>query len=111
MSKLGVELVVIGAIAYRAFISARQRHTEDIDVALALNLDDFGASTRVVPPEVLAYLDDPHRRAKDLEDIHGLLKSYEGESDRTFSDAVFAAGLPDVEFIPAFPLGTDVHWW
>jgi hypothetical protein len=43
ISKLGVELVVIGAIAYRAFISGSQRHTEDIDVALALDLDDFGA--------------------------------------------------------------------
>jgi len=73
-----------------------------------------GLRVKVVPPPVLfllkvvAYLDDPHRRAKDLDDIHGLLKSYERESDRTFSDAVFAAGLPDVEFVPAFLLGTDV---
>lgn len=187
MSKLGVELVVIGAIACRAFISGSQRHTEDIDVALALDLDDFGAletelasggwardlsqeqrwlgprksrmdilpagpklraagqltwprsgmimsltgfdyvfqqavaielaqglHVKAAPPPVLfllkvvAYLDDPHRRAKDLEDIHSLLKSYERESDRMFSDAVFAADLSDVEFVPAFLLGVDL---
>ena len=73
-----------------------------------------GLHVKAVPPPVLfllkvvAYLDDPHRRAKDLEDIHGLLKSYERESDRMFSDAVFAAELPDVEFVPAFLLGTDL---
>jgi predicted nucleotidyltransferase len=73
-----------------------------------------GLRVKVVPPPVLfllkvvAYLDDPHRRAKDLEDIHGLLKSYQRESDRMFSDAVFAAELPDVEFVPAFLLGTDI---
>jgi predicted nucleotidyltransferase len=69
---------------------------------------------KAAPPTVLfllkvvAYLDDPKRRIKDLGDIHGLLKFYERDSDRTFSDAVFAAELPDVEFVSAFLLGMDL---
>lgn len=188
ISMFDAELVVIGAIALRAFIPGSSRHTEDVDVALALDLDNFGAleielnsngwardpfqeqrwrgpcksrmdiipagpglrvagqlrwpksgmvmdltgfdyafehateielapglQVKAVPPPVLfllkvvAYLDDPHQRRKDLEDVHILLKSYsENDSDRMFSDTVFAADLPDVEYVPAFLLGMDL---
>lgn len=183
---LGSDLVVVGAMAYRAFFPESVRHTEDIDVAIAMDLDDLArvesaltaggwtrdanqdqrwrgpnatrmdilpagpklraagqltwprsgmvmslagfdcafehavemqvspeVSAKVIPPTVLlllkvvSFLDDPHRRAKDLEDIHGLLRFYERDSERVFSDAVFAAQLSDVEFVPAFLLGAD----
>lgn len=183
---LDSDLVVVGAMAYRAFFPESARHTEDIDVAIAMDLDDldrvesaFAAvgwtrdanqeqrwrgpnatrmdilpagpklraagrltwprsgmvmslacfdhafeqavevevapevRAKVIPPPVLfllkvvSFLDAPHRRAKDLEDIHGLLRFYERDSDRIFSDAVFDAQLSDVEFVPAFLLGTD----
>jgi predicted nucleotidyltransferase len=187
ITELGVDLVVIGAVAYRASVSGTQRYTEDIDVALALDIDNFGVleaelisrgwerdssreqrwrgarksrmdilpagpksravgqltwprsgmvmslagfdyvfecaveielaprlRVKTVPPSVLfllkvvAYMDDQQRRGKDLEDIHGLLRFYEHDSDRVFSDAVFAAELSDVEFAPAFLLGRDL---
>ena len=62
---------------------------------------------KVVPPPVLAllkmaaYADDPYGRAKDLVDLRRLLGRYERESDRLFSDAVFEAALPDIEFAGA----------
>ena len=71
-------------------------------------------SVRVVMAEVLfllkivAYLDDPEQRVQDLGDIHGLLRRYEYNSDRTYSDLVLDAGLADVEFVPAFLLGWDL---
>ena len=74
-----------------------------------------GLQCKVVPPPVLAllkmasYADDPHGRAKDLVDLRRLLGRYERESDRLFSDAVFKAELPDIEFAGAFPLGVDVR--
>jgi len=70
---------------------------------------------KVVPPPVLAllkmasYADDPYGRAKDLVDLRRLLGRYERESDRLFSDAVFKAELPDIEFAGAFLLGVDVR--
>jgi predicted nucleotidyltransferase len=187
ITELGVELVVIGAVAYRASVSGTHRYTEDIDVALALDVDDFGGleaelisrgwerdssqeqrwrgargsrmdilpagpksravgqltwprsgmvmslagfdyvfegaveielapglHVKTVPPSVLfllkvvAYLDDQQRRGKDLEDIHGLLRFYDRDGDRVFSDDVFAAELSDVVFAPAFLLGRDL---
>lgn len=74
-----------------------------------------GLFYRVVPPPVLAllkiasYLDDPQRRAKDLLDFRSLLQRYERDSERIFSDAVFDADLPDVEFAGAFLLGLDLR--
>jgi predicted nucleotidyltransferase len=70
---------------------------------------------KVVPPPVLAllkmasYADDPYGRAKDLVDLRRLLGRYERESGRLFSDAVFEAALPDIEFAGAFLLGVDVR--
>lgn len=183
---LDSDLVVVGAMAYRAFFPASARHTEDIDVAIAMDLDDLDrvgsalaaagwtrdanqeqrwrgpnatrmdilpagpklraagrltwprsgmvmslagfdyafehaveievapdVRAKVIPPTVLfllkvvSFLDDAHRRAKDLEDIHGLLRFYERDSERIFSNAVFDAELSDIEFVPAFLLGTD----
>jgi predicted nucleotidyltransferase len=185
---LGAEAVIIGAMAYRLFIEDAGRQTLDIDLAIALDLDEFkrleealaslgwrqqkvqeqrwmtlrgnrldllpaGPSLRkegrlvwpqsgfvmslagfdhvfhdaarqdigggliygVVPPPVLAllkiasYLDDPQRRAKDLLDFRSLMRRYESDSERIFSDAVFRADLPDVEFASAFLLGLDLR--
>ena len=59
--------------------------------------------------KIIAYVDDPYRRAKDLQDIRIVLRRYEQESDRLFSDAVFDAELPDFEFANAFLLGLDMR--
>lgn len=73
-----------------------------------------GIQYRVVPPPVIAllkivaFMDDPHRRKKDLLDIGELFRHYEAASDRMFSDEVFAAGLDDIEYANAFLLGMDV---
>jgi predicted nucleotidyltransferase len=40
-ARLSTEVVVIGAVAYATFIEDSHRHTNDIDVAVALDLDDF----------------------------------------------------------------------
>lgn len=73
-----------------------------------------GLIIRVAPPivtvllKIIAFVDDPYRRAKDLQDIRIVLRLYEQESDRLFSDAVFDADLPDFEFANAFLLGLDL---
>lgn len=183
-----IEVVIIGAMAYRLFIDDADRETRDIDFALALDLEDMAAfaevlarlgwhrvqgrehrwqtarrtwmdllpagpslraqgqikwpesgrtmslagfehvfrdsvdlalgpelSFRVVPPTVLAllkmvsYLDDPSGRAKDLLDLQRLWRYYEENGDRLFSDDVFRAELPDIEFAGAFLLGLDTR--
>jgi predicted nucleotidyltransferase len=74
-----------------------------------------GLIFKAVPPPVLAllkiasYLDDPVRRAKDLIDFRSLMRQYESDGERIFSDIVFEAELPDVEFAGAFLLGLDVR--
>jgi predicted nucleotidyltransferase len=184
----GAEGVIIGAMAYRLYIDDVDRMSYDIDLAVALDLDEFkrleeslmtlgwqpqkmqeqrwitsrnnrldllpagpslrkqgkvvwpqsgfvmslagfdhvfqdsapqdvgdGLIYKVVPPPVLAllkmasYLDDPQRRAKDLLDFRSLLRRYERDSERIFSDEVFQANLPDVEFAGAFLLGLDLQ--
>lgn len=73
-----------------------------------------GIQYRVVPPpviallKIIAFMDDPHRRKKDLLDIGELFRHYEAASDRMFSDEVFAAALDDIEYANAFLLGIDV---
>ncbi len=59
--------------------------------------------------KIIAYTEDPHRRAKDLDDIRLVLGRYEAESDRLFSDAVFDAELPDFSEANAFLLGLDLR--
>ena len=39
--RLGVELAIIGAVALRIGLGDWTRHTEDVDVAIAIDLDDF----------------------------------------------------------------------
>jgi predicted nucleotidyltransferase len=74
-----------------------------------------GAHIRVTPPivtvllKIIAYTEDPYRRAKDLGDIRHLLGRYEADSDRLFSDVVFDAELPDVSEANAFLLGLDLR--
>jgi predicted nucleotidyltransferase len=74
-----------------------------------------GIQYRVIPPpviallKVIAFMDDPHRRKKDLLDIGELFRHYEAASDRIFSDDVFAAGLDDIEYANAFLLGVDIR--
>jgi predicted nucleotidyltransferase len=180
------EAVIIGAVAFQAFYPNRDRYTRDIDLAVALDFEDFnlmqaelsqkgwkqedrrehrwhspngevldiipagmqlrqagqitwpasdmvmslvgfehvfksaidmpalGTDSRVVPPVVLvllkvvAFMDDPQGRTKDLSDIRELLTLYEADTDRVFSDAVFAAELGDVDLASAFLLGLDL---
>jgi predicted nucleotidyltransferase len=74
-----------------------------------------GMTIRVAPPivtallKIIAWVDDPYRRAKDLQDVRIILRRYGQESDRLFSDAVFEAELPDFEFANAFLLGLDMR--
>lgn len=58
--------------------------------------------------KIVAFLDDPSRRVKDLDDIRGLLTEYEAYSERLFSDVVIDARLADFGLAPAFLLGVDV---
>lgn len=72
-----------------------------------------GISIKAITPpllfllKVVSYLDDPHRRAKDLGDIYELLRAYKRGTDDEFSDLVIDAEL-DAEFVPAFLLGSDL---
>ncbi len=183
----GADAVIIGATAYRLLIEDADRHTLDIDLALALDVEDFlrfeetltdkgwarsqrqeqrwttprgnrfdllpagpalrreghivwprsgfvmslagfdhvfrravvqdlgaGLHVKVVPPIVLAllkivsYMENPDLRAKDLDDLQRLLRWYENDSPRAFSDSVLQAALPDIEFASAFLLGLDL---
>jgi predicted nucleotidyltransferase len=185
---LQAEAVIIGATAYQLFIDDPGRETRDVDIAVSLDLDDFGRLQdsmrgrgwtrverqeqrwkaphgtwidllpagaglraqktltwpesgfvmslagfdhvfqdavdrelgaglrfRVVTPPVLgllkmaAYLDDKHRRAKDLIDLRRLFRRYEEGTDRLFSDVVLDANLPDFEFAGTFLLGVDIR--
>ncbi len=180
------EAVIIGAVAFQAFYPNRDRYTRDIDLAVALDFEDFnlmqaelskkgwkqekrrehrwlspagavldiipagvqlrragqitwpasdmvmslvgfehvfksaidmpalGTDSRVIPPVVLAllkivaFMDDPQGRVKDLTDLRELLTLYEADTDRIFSDEVFFAELADVNLASAFLLGLDL---
>lgn len=185
---LGADLVIIGAIAYQVHFPKEDRHTSDIDFAVALDLDEFAelerrlladgwirfanreqrwrsqrgtildllpagpklreakqvtwpasqftmslvgvdhvfaeakpvqfapdltlkviSSPTLMLLKVVAFMDDQQRRAKDLEDIRGLLTEYEADSDRIFSDAVIDAELDDYGLAPAFLMGLDLR--
>lgn len=73
-----------------------------------------GIEYRVAPPPVIAllkivaFMDDQHGRKKDLLDVAELFRRYEADSDRVFSDEVFAADLEEVAYASAFLLGMDV---
>lgn len=59
--------------------------------------------------KIIAYMDDPYRRAKDLQDIEIILGRYAAGSHRLFSDEVFDAELPDFNMANAFLLGLDLR--
>lgn len=184
---LAIDIVVIGATALRVWIPDAQRLTEDVDVAVALDLDAFGLLTgrltdlgwhpdsrweprwhsrgharvdllpvglrarkdeqirwpraetvmrvvgydgvfrqavfcelaaglemRVAPLHVLAllklvaYLDAPALREKDLGDLRLILYKYEESGDRRFSDDVLDAGIQYDE-AGALLLGHDLR--
>jgi len=73
-----------------------------------------GVQYRVAPPiviallKIIAFMDDPHRREKDLNHLAEILGRYEDESDRIFCDEVYAAELDDIEYANAFLLGMDI---
>jgi predicted nucleotidyltransferase len=67
------------------------------------------SSTALMLLKVVAFMDDPPRRVKDLDDIRGLLAEYEADSDRLFSDVVLDAALEDFGLAPAFLLGIDLR--
>jgi predicted nucleotidyltransferase len=46
------------------------------------------SSTALMLLKIVAFMDDPQRRVKDLDDIRGLLLQYEADSERIFSDVV-----------------------
>ncbi|MPY86915.1 MAG: hypothetical protein GEU99_03240 [Luteitalea sp.] len=185
--ELGIDVVVIGAIALRVWILHEYRVTEDIDVAVALDLDELQVLTvrlaflgwrpdqrweprwhsphgarvdllpiglrarqkrqvvwpraettmRVlgyehvfqdatvhelepglrmrVPPlpvlallKIVAYVDEPATRQKDLEDILVIIDTYEEDTERRFSDEVLDAGIQYDE-AGAFLLGRDLQ--
>lgn len=182
------QIVIIGAIAYQLNFPCEERHTADIDLAVALDLDDFaelegllqklgwkqtpkqehrwrgprGTLVDIVPAgrnlrdakkvtwpksqftmslvgfdhvfsdskpaeidgglilqaipapvlmllKIVAVVDDPQRRAKDLIDIRAMLKLYEADSDRVYSEIAFEAALPDVDLANALLLGLDLR--
>jgi predicted nucleotidyltransferase len=186
-AELGADLVVIGAMSLLIHFGNLGRYTRDIDLTVALDLDEFAGLTarltagkwtrapkvehRWIAPKktivdllpagpglrghgsitwpesqftmslagfehvfsdavklslpegtiirvaalssvallkMIAYMEDPYRRAKDLQDIRLILSRYEQGSDRLFSDAVFDARLPDFAFTGAFLLGIDM---
>ncbi len=187
-AELKAELVIIGAIAYQYHFPREDRHTADIDSAVALDLDDFAElerrlqtanwtrtanrehrwrsprgtlldlipagtelrkakqvtwpesqftmslvgfdhvfsdaesvelasnlTVKIIPSVVLmllkivAFLDDQHRRAKDLLDIRSMLSSYAEDSERIFSDGVLDAKLADFSLANALLLGMDLR--
>lgn len=184
---LAGEIVIIGAMALQAHVRG-SRHTYDIDVAVAVDMEDFaslsvklrqvgwsrdkrreqrwlsphrsrfdllpagpelrkkgeinweeseltmnlagfdhvflhskplriapGLMVNVVLAPVLillkmaAYLDRPHERRRDLDDIAEILERYEVDEDRIYSDEVYDAGELDFDAIRAFLLGRDLR--
>jgi len=67
------------------------------------------SSTALMLLKIVAFMDDPQRRVKDLDDIRGLLVQYEAESQRIFSDVVIDAALQDYGLAPAFLMGLDLR--
>ena len=59
--------------------------------------------------KIVAFMDDPQRRAKDLDDMRGLLVQSEADSDRVFSDVVIDAAPEDYGLAPAFLIGLDLR--
>jgi predicted nucleotidyltransferase len=185
--RLGAELVIIGAIALQMGLADWSRHTDDVDVAIAIDLDNFpqltsllqeqgwkqhgrrehrwstpaGARLDLIPAgptlrkahrlewpvskmkmslvgfehvfadsvsvaiapdlnvkivplpvvallKVVAYLDNPHDRDKDIADLAAILVRHDPVDSRRFSDAVVAAHL-SYEVVGAYWIGRDLR--
>ena len=52
------------------------------------------SSTALMLLKIVAFMDDPQRRVKDLDDIRGLLTQYESDSERLFPMSVSGHPLP-----------------
>lgn len=184
-ARQGADTVIIGAAAYRTWFHDPGRHTEDVDVAVAVDLEEFaqltealatlgrrqeqrrehrwrtpagarvdllpagpaaraagriewprsgmvmnlagfehvfaqavtkevalGTTLRVCSIPVLAllkiasFLDSPHSRMKDAQDLLAILGRYEMDGDRRFGAEVYDAGV-DYDHAGAFLLGQD----
>jgi predicted nucleotidyltransferase len=184
---IGAEIAIIGAIALRVGLGDRSRHTEDVDVAIAIDLDDFPRLTsllqergwmqdgrrehrwrtsddarldlipagpalrkaqelrwpaskmrmslvgfehvfadsapvliapdlnvKIAPLAVVAllkmvaYLEKPHEREKDVEDWAAILRLHEPEDSRRYSDETMATQL-DYEAVGAYWIGKDLR--
>jgi predicted nucleotidyltransferase len=81
-------------------------NTQPVEFAPDLRLKVI-SSTALMLLKIVAFMDDPQRRVKDLDDIRGLLTQYEADSERVFSDVVIDAGRADFGLVPAFLLGID----
>jgi predicted nucleotidyltransferase len=72
-----------------------------------------GLTLKVIPLPVVAllkvvsYADDPHRRQKDVQDFAAILKRFNPDDARRFSDDVIATGL-EYQVIGAFLIGKDL---
>ena len=44
-SSLGLDVVIIGAAAYRAWFDDLDRYTDDVDVAVAIDMEEFTVLT------------------------------------------------------------------
>ena len=184
--RLGAEVVIIGAIALRIGLGDWSRHTEDVDVAIAIDLDDLprltsilqehgweqdgrrehrwltsaGARLDLIPAgpalrkarhlqwpvskmrmslvgfehvfadslsvqmapdlpvkiaplsvvallKMVAYLDSPYDRAKDVDDLAAILARHDPGDSRRFSDEMLAANL-NYEAVGAYWIGKDL---
>ena len=187
-NELKTQLVIIGAAAYKFHFPDIERYTADIDLTVALDLEDFAEletsltklgwerdkkkehrwrsprgtlidllpagtklreAKKLIWPEsqfsmslvgfdhvfaeaqtvkitdsfsvdvvslrvlallkIVAFLDRPYERERDLNDLRGISSQYEGESERLFSDEVQAANLSDFGLTNSFLLGVDLR--
>jgi predicted nucleotidyltransferase len=83
-------------------------NTQPVEFAPDLMLKVI-SPTALMLLKIVAFMDDPQRRVKDLDDIRGLLTQYEADSERVFSDVVIDTGLADFGLVPAFLLGIDLR--
>jgi predicted nucleotidyltransferase len=184
--ELATPMVIIGAMAYRFWVRDFYRHTLDVDVAVAVDLDNLpeltagleakgwkryplrehrwitpeGARLDLIPagPElrrqkvlewpgsgmrmslvgfdhafvdaveyrlssdltasvvslptlallkIVAYLENPYEREKDLADFAALLSRFEPDDEKRFAADVLDAGM-DYDAVPAYLIGKDL---
>jgi hypothetical protein len=83
---LGADLVIIGAIAYQVHFPREDRHTGDIDFAVALDLDEFAElERRLLADKWIRFANREHRwrssRGTILDLLPAGLKLREVEAD------------------------------